>query len=144
MRRILISGDRNWHDVNRMLEAFEHFHISKDDVVINGAARGADLISSFIAMDAGIKYEEFPANWDKFGKAAGHIRNLEMLDTNPDLVIVFHDTLFFSKGSKHCAQEALKRNIKTYLVTSTDIQDLIEVINDKDKASSQKTTTCSA
>jgi len=36
-----------------------------------------------------IACETYPADWDKHGKAAGPIRNQEMLDQHPDFVLAF-------------------------------------------------------
>lgn len=35
-------------------------------------------------------FTEFPADWDKYGKSAGYIRNQQMLDEGcPDYVVAF-------------------------------------------------------
>lgn len=42
------------------------------------------------AREQGISYQSFPADWNKYGKAAGAIRNSQMLkEGRPDLVLVF-------------------------------------------------------
>ncbi len=60
------------------------------DTIIHGLALGADLM----AEDWGIRYalniRRFKADWDTHGKAAGPIRNQQMIDQGkPDLVIAF-------------------------------------------------------
>jgi hypothetical protein len=57
--------------------------------VVAGAARGADTLAADWARENHIAVEEHPAKWDELGKAAGAVRNLEMLGTGVDGVIAF-------------------------------------------------------
>jgi len=59
-------------------------------VIIHGAAKGADTLADEASNFFGIAAESFPADWARHGKAAGHIRNKQMLDEGkPDLVLAF-------------------------------------------------------
>ena len=59
-------------------------------VLIHGAARGADEGAARWAKSEGIASRAYPANWRKHGKAAGPIRNQQMLDDGrPDFVVAF-------------------------------------------------------
>jgi hypothetical protein len=61
-----------------------------DTVIIHGAARGADTLADQWAVVNWVKIEEYPADWDKLGGAAGPIRNQRMLDEGkPDVVVAF-------------------------------------------------------
>lgn len=57
--------------------------------VISGEAKGADTVGTDFAVVNWTGYEGFPADWDTHGKAAGHIRNQQMLDSGIDLAIQF-------------------------------------------------------
>ena len=58
----------------------------------------------------------FPADWDKYHKAAGHIRNQQMLtEGKPTLVLAFHHDLARSKGTKDMVRRALKAGLAVYL-----------------------------
>jgi ABC-type Fe3+-hydroxamate transport system substrate-binding protein len=58
--------------------------------IISGAARGADRIAADYAVVNWTGLKEFPADWKRYGKSAGPIRNKQMLDEGkPDLVIAF-------------------------------------------------------
>lgn len=46
--------------------------------IIHGGASGADLMAGVVGKVLGIPVETFPAEWDKFGKSAGPIRNQHM------------------------------------------------------------------
>ena len=62
-----------------------------DDIeIISGAAKGADSVAIDWAVVNWCKCHIFPADWDKHGKAAGYIRNRQMLEEGkPDLVMAF-------------------------------------------------------
>lgn len=63
------------------------------DVIIHGAAKGADRHAAVWARDWGVDQLPFPAEWYRDGKldrSAGPRRNQRMLDEGkPDLVIAF-------------------------------------------------------
>ena len=56
--------------------------------IISGGANGADRFGEFYAGDSGVPLKVFPAEWDKYGKAAGPIRNAQMAQY-ADAVILF-------------------------------------------------------
>ena len=58
--------------------------------IISGCARGADTLGIEWAEARGMEVARFPADWETHGRAAGPIRNQQMLDDGkPDLVIAF-------------------------------------------------------
>jgi hypothetical protein len=59
-------------------------------IIVHGAAEGADALAERWAKAEFIGRHRFPAQWDKYGKAAGPIRNQAMIDKGkPDLVVAF-------------------------------------------------------
>jgi len=63
----------------------------------------------------------FPADWDKHGKAAGPIRNTEMIeDGRPDVVIAFTYDLPSSKGTADTVKKAKKAHIPVFVYPYTD------------------------
>ena len=115
MTRVLICGDRNWTDFEAI-----HRHIKtlpKDSVIIQGMCRGADLMARSSALLHGLKVEDYPADWNKYGRAAGPIRNRQMLDEGkPDIVYAFHPNIAESKGTKNMVNQAKKRGIEVIIV----------------------------
>ena len=113
--RVLCCGDRFWTSyeiIRRELEKLDDY-----TVIIEGCAKGADSISGYIARQLNYEVLEFPANWDKYGRAAGPIRNKQMLDEGkPDLVLAFHSDIKRSKGTKNMIEQAKKRGIKVILI----------------------------
>jgi hypothetical protein len=59
-----------------------------------------------------LRIEKYPADWDKYGPAAGPIRNRQMLDTGVDLVIAFRVEGVPSTGTDDCTAEAKRRGIE--------------------------------
>jgi hypothetical protein len=60
-----------------------------DITIISGAAKGVDSAAIDYAISDFLPFEEYPADWDQYGKGAGYIRNQQMLDTGIDLVVAF-------------------------------------------------------
>jgi hypothetical protein len=80
--------------------------------MINGLARGADQMAVDWADAHDIWVEGYPAQWTQQGRAAGPIRNQQMLDEGrPELVLAFHDNLDESKGTKDMVTRARKAGI---------------------------------
>ena len=113
--RVLCCGDRNWTD--RETVRVRISELPETAVIVHGAARGADTIAGEVAAELGHTVEVYPAQWNTYGRAAGPIRNNQMLDTKPDLVIAFHADISKSKGTAHCIQEAERRSIIVELIT---------------------------
>lgn len=106
-RRVLVCGGRTFgivrdpsseHDVVRaqrqrvLLHRVLDYHHSRSpfEVVIDGAATGADTIAHQWAMQHDVHSRRFLADWQRYGRRAGAIRNKQMLDEgHPDLVIAF-------------------------------------------------------
>ena len=85
----------------------------KDLEMVTGTAKGADQIPYYYESWHGVPIKEFPANWDKFGKSAGYIRNAEMADY-ADALIAFWDGK--SRGTKNMIDIATKKGLKVRVI----------------------------
>lgn len=116
--RVLVCGDRDWTDkslIKRKLMAL--VELNGPLFVIDGACRGADSIGNEVAKEIKLKFKRFPADWTKYGPAAGPIRNGQMLkEGKPDLVLAFHDDLESSKGTKDMVRQAELAGVKVIKV----------------------------
>jgi hypothetical protein len=112
--RVLVCGDRNWTDQVRITSRLAQLGLGH--VIVHGAARGADTMAGVAAGNLDLSVDVYPAQWDKFGRSAGPIRNRQMLDTKPDLVIAFHSNIEASKGTKDCVNEARRRGIPVEVI----------------------------
>jgi hypothetical protein len=108
--RVLVSGDRNWTDVEAIRR--ELSKLPDDTVIIHGDARGADSIADEVAKELGFEVDPYPAEWEKYYKAAGPIRNQQMIDEGkPDKILAFHPNIQESKGTKDMVKRAVKHSI---------------------------------
>ena len=80
---IIACGGRDYTGVYnkmRVNKALNLLHAQKGiEVLIHGAARGADTLAAEWAEVRGIETEAFPAEWHLYGKSAGYLRNKAML-----------------------------------------------------------------
>ena len=81
MHQVIVAGDRDYLDKGEirkhMIELWAEIGPYE---VISGNARGVDTVSGNIAAEANITIYDYPAEWDKYGKGAGLIRNRQMLN----------------------------------------------------------------
>lgn len=112
--KILICGDRKWIsylEIKKVLNTFD-----KGTVIVHGCCRGADYIAGVVAKDLGLAVIEVPAEWQKYGKAAGPVRNKKMLDMGVSQVFAFHNNLDESKGTKNMVEQAKSVGIPVVVV----------------------------
>jgi hypothetical protein len=84
------------------------------DEVVSGGACGADKLGEEWSREWDIPVKRMPADWAKWGKAAGMIRNQKMAEY-ADACVVFWDGK--SHGVKNMIQWALKYNLKLFVFT---------------------------
>lgn len=107
---ILVCGSRSWDDKRAIRERLAELHEEHGShlMVIHGNAKGADRIAMNQCVWLGIRSQAFPADWRRHGKAAGPIRNRQMLDESPSLVLAFSNG---SHGTQDTIDEARRRRI---------------------------------
>lgn len=101
--RVLVCGGRDYGDYLRLKDILDDvareysIHYNPDDnwlptdiTIISGKAKGADQMAIDWAVVNYASFEEYPAQWEIYGRRAGPIRNQQMLEEGkPDLVIAF-------------------------------------------------------
>lgn len=102
--KILVCGGREFSDQEVINYVLGQYDIS---LIIQGGSTGADFLAKKYATENQIQYEEYPADWDHHGHMAGPIRNQQMIERRPDLVIAFPG----GKGTKDMIKRSLKYNI---------------------------------
>lgn len=90
-RRVLVCGGRDYADYWTVVEVLDGLHRADPiDCIIQGGALGADRFAREWAVRNKVPHEEFPADWKRYGRAAGPLRNGDMLCRGrPDLVVAF-------------------------------------------------------
>ncbi len=87
--RYLICGGRNFSDRRLFRDTVNGLEVTPT-VIIHGCATGADAMASEWATAKGIPELRYPADWKRYGRSAGPIRNqLMLVDGWPDIVIAF-------------------------------------------------------
>lgn len=99
--KLAIVGSRTFNDYDTLLYVVNSIKIDNGYLyteIISGGAKGADSLAERYAEQNKIPLTIFPANWDRYGKRAGFIRNVYIID-DCDMCICFWDGL--SHGTKH-------------------------------------------
>ena len=109
--KIIIAGGRNFTDYQTLIKFCNLILQDQTEIeIVSGAYyKGADLLGEKYAQEKGYKLTQFPANWKRYGKAAGPKRN-EQMANYADALIAFWDGK--SKGTKHMIELAKSKNLK--------------------------------
>lgn len=92
MRYVLFCGSRTWPSYPAVRDTMAHLRaLIGDFTVLEGGASGADTFARIAAKILGLDWEEVKADWAKYFKRAGRIRNTEMLELAPEYVVAFWD-----------------------------------------------------
>jgi hypothetical protein len=112
--RVLVTGGRDFADRALLESALDELHRRhRIHLLIQGGARGADRLGCDWAAYRSVTIETFRADWKKYGKAAGAIRNQRMLDeAAPELVVAFQG----GKGTADMCRRAEDAGIKVLRV----------------------------
>ena len=116
--RILVCGGRDYDDAQRLVKELDTIvdqYVPKDvrTVLIHGGARGADALAHSWAEYHNLKIMRFPAHWKRYGRAAGAIRNAQMLEEGrPDLVVAFPG----GPGTANMLQQAQKFDVNYIII----------------------------
>ena len=125
--RVLVTGGRDYADyefVRNTLDQIMHDRgccgecgvIDSPDpvIVIHGGAKGADSLADQWAVVNWLQIKEFKADWNRYGRVAGPIRNQQMIDEGkPDLVVAFPG----GEGTANMVKLAKKHGIEVIEVT---------------------------
>lgn len=108
--KVLVCGGRNFIDGDKMFKILDAIDISIGiSCIINGGANGADQLATDWARSKHKKTFICFADWRKYGKAAGPIRNSRMLKIGePDLVLAFSG----GKGTQDMIQKAKSAGVE--------------------------------
>jgi len=115
MFRVIIAGGRDFADFELLERTMDNLLAnSVDDVqVICGMARGADSLGGVYAAKKKYSVQYFPADWDKYGKAAGYKRN-EQMAQNADALVAFWDGE--SRGTENMLDIAANKGIPVRII----------------------------
>ena len=104
--KVIVAGSRSindWEYIFKLLDT----HESEISEVVSGGAKGVDTWGEIWAEASHIPYIQFPAEWDKYGKQAGYLRNQQMAEYADALIAIWDGQ---SKGTKHMIDIMTKMN----------------------------------
>ena len=98
--KIIIAGSRTFTDYKKLCEVCDQILQDQNNIeIVSGAYyRGADKLGEKYATEKGLKLTKFPADWKRFGRAAGPKRN-EQMANYADALVAFWDGK--SRGTKN-------------------------------------------
>jgi len=102
LKRIAVIGSRGFDDYFQLVAVLEP-HLPA--VLISGGAPGADGLAERFAQERGLEINVIPADWQRYGRGAGPIRNKQIVES-ADLVIAFWDGK--SRGTRSALAHAEK------------------------------------
>lgn len=110
--RVVIGGLRSYENYKEFCN-YVDFCLSEistkgEIIIISGHCSGTDMMAEQYAKEKNYILEIYPAEWKKYGRAAGPIRNRQMVE-NADYVIAFWNNK--SRGTKNLIECARNRNI---------------------------------
>ena len=127
--RIIVAGGRDFRDYDLLEETLSKYleNMNNPDIVgnlsqikfISGCCKGADILGEQFACRYEYDVIRFPANWDKYGNAAGPIRNEQMAKYavaygNKGVLVAFWDGK--SRGTKSMIGLAKKYGLEVHVV----------------------------
>lgn len=125
MKRILITGSRDWTNTNTIHRAVSEWvrdNVPQNEVTIlvhGDASRGADRMARDLARAMWwLQEEAHPADWDGQGRAAGFIRNQLMVNLGADILLAFIRNN--SKGATHTLNLAINSGIPVLVFREDD------------------------
>ena len=110
--KVIIAGSRHMADYTLLKQDVKASKF-KIDAVVCGMAKGADLLGKRWVEENKIPVKEFPADWNKYGKSAGPIRNGEMAKY-ADAAIIF--IYAGSRGSENMLTQITRQKKPVFVV----------------------------
>jgi hypothetical protein len=122
MKKVIVAGSRTFGNFTllekELMAYFKEHNLHRADVeIISGTANGADKLGEKFAEKYGLKLTRFPADWDKYGKSAGYIRNEEMAKYASEDGVLFAFWNTNSPGTKHMIDIARKNHLSINVVS---------------------------
>lgn len=114
---VIVTGGRTYGDCNKVFSVLDKL---QPTMVIQGGATGADAIARRWASERGVRCLTLPADWKTHGKAAGPIRNKEMINLGYARTVVAFPG---DAGTKNCVEQARRAGLKIFEVRHDEVHD---------------------
>lgn len=107
--KIIVCGSRNFDDYALLCKKLDTIGEDLFEIIQGGCSTGADSLAKRYAKERHIPCTQVNADWKKYGKSAGPIRNSEMLTLNPDMCIGFLSATSENRGTMDMIRKAQKK-----------------------------------
>jgi hypothetical protein len=116
-KRIIVAGSRTFDRYSLLKKVMNKIADEKypdyDIVLLSGAAKGADTFGERWAFARWFTVERYYADWRKFRKQAGSVRNGEMVKA-AEMLVAFWDGK--SPGTRDVIAQARRKGLKVKVV----------------------------
>ncbi len=114
--KVLVCGGRKYFDKESLFTVLDRLNIGH---VVHGGAPGADSFADTWALWNKVEVTTYKADWQRYGKAAGPIRNERMLrEAAPDAVVAFEG----GAGTADMVRRALQAGVLCFRVVGTNVE----------------------
>lgn len=120
--KVIIAGTRNIEDYKLVVDTITKSGYNITEVV-SGCATGVDRLGETWARANNIPIKEMPANWYKYGKAAGPYRNKEMAEYADAAIVIWDGE---SRGTRNMIENMIRKKKPYYIgMTSATLEDFV-------------------
>jgi len=104
--KVAVIGSRSFEniDISKIKEKLPE----ECSCIVSGGAAGVDRAAERLAKKYGFAFEKYEPDYEKFGKKAPILRNIEIVE-NSDIVLAFWD--FKSRGTSHAIVQCVKKHV---------------------------------
>lgn len=115
--KIVVAGSRTVteRDVHQAFAYCSWVNLASE--IVSGTAKGADTFGENWARDKGVPTRRMPADWDKYGKKAGPIRNRQMAEVADGLIAIWDGR---SRGTKSMIEFAKELGLRVAVFRTDD------------------------
>lgn len=110
--KTIIAGSRTIREQRIVFEAITASNFEGITEVVSGGCHGPDELGERWATEHSIPIKRFLAEWHRYGRKAGPIRNRQMADYADALIAVWDEV---SYGTRNMIEEALARGLRVYI-----------------------------
>ena len=109
--KVIIAGSRTIWEKKYTYDAIKQSGFQITEILVGGA-NGPDWHGELYAIEHDIPFEVFVAEWQRYGKAAGYKRNVEMAKYAEALIAVWDRE---SRGTLHMIEIARMKGLQIFI-----------------------------
>lgn len=111
--KVAISGSRTFTDRALVEAVIDRLIVREDTILFGDAPNGVDrMVAEYVyhMADNVRDWQEYPAEWERYGKRAGHLRNEWMIHDAEGLIAIFAPGQR-TPGTSNAVQQARRKGI---------------------------------